>query len=162
MPALLFLLLPILELVVFIQVGARIGVLWVLFFIFISAVAGFSVLRNYSALSVLQAQKKMAQGQLPFQAIGQGIWLALAGLLLIIPGFITSFLGVLLLLPFTRKALGGFLFKQFVAKQGQVHPHTHTMKDVDDVVIVEKYRVTSVRKSSSNGQVIEGEFREDN
>lgn len=159
MPLLLFLLLPIVELVLFIQVGARIGVLWTLFFIFASTVAGLSIIRNHSALSVLQAQKKMAQGQLPIQEIGQSIWVALAGLLLIVPGYITSTLGVLLLLPFTRRIIGALFFKGF-AKQGFVHRTTVGEKDVQDVFVVEEYRITHGGGRTETRHTIEGEFEE--
>lgn len=158
-PLFLFLLLPILELVIFIQVGARIGVLWVLFFIFASAVVGMSIIRNHSAMSVIQAQKRMAQGQLPVQEIGQGIWLALAGVLLMLPGFITSTLGLLLLIPITRKTLGAWLFKGF-ASRGFVHTTVRNEKDVQDVVVVEEYRIARGDGRTETRHTIEGEFEE--
>ena len=156
MPFLFFLLLPLLELVVFIQVGARLGVLAVLAFIFLSGLIGVVVLRNYSVFAVIQAQRKIMRGQLPYQELGQSIWLAFAGLLFIIPGFISSTCAVLLLLPITRRFLGRWLQTKTAFQHSVVHP---PIKEVDDVVVVEKYRITTLKQSDEGGQVIEGEFK---
>lgn len=159
MPLFLLLLFPVLELIVFIQVGARIGVLWTLIFIFASAVLGMSIIRNHSALSLLQVQKRIAQGQLPLQEVGQGIWMALAGVLLVLPGFISSALGALLLLPFTRKILSAQLLKRF-ANKGFVYTNVRQEKDVEDVVVVEEYRITRGDGRTETRHTIEGEFEE--
>lgn len=158
MPFLLFILFPIFELVVFIQIGARFGVLFVLGFILLSAIVGMSVLRNYSILNVIQMQKSMAQGRLPLESIGSGLWLALAGLLLVLPGFITSALGVLLLLPFTRTLLTQRLLKK---ASFQAHSMSANIKDVDDVVVVEEYRIVGKQGDMHTRHTIEGEFRQD-
>lgn len=145
MPLLLLLLFPALELVLFIQVGARIGALWVLVLIFASAALGLSLIRNYSVFNVAQLRQQLARGYVQPQQMSAGLWIAAAGILLVIPGFISSAFGLLLLLPVTRTLLGRWLSKRVLMMQA-----SHHVKDVEDVVIVEKHRI------------IEGEFREEN
>ena len=148
MPLLLLLLFPAFELVIFIQVGARIGALWVLVLIFASMALGLSIIRHHSVLNVNELRKQMAQGYVEAQQLSQSLWMSLAGLLLIVPGFLSSFLGLLLLLPVTRAWAGRWLNKRRVVMQAHRSMASH-VKDVEEVVIVEKHRI------------IEGEFREE-
>lgn len=98
MPALfIFVLLPLIEIGLFIAVGAQIGVLATLGLIVLSALLGASILRGQQA----QAQSMM-QGGLrvaPGTFLAQGAFRVLAGLLLLLPGFLTDALGLLLLIP---------------------------------------------------------------
>lgn len=159
MPFFLFILLPILELVVFIQVGAKIGVLWVLALIFLSSMLGFALLRNLGTYAFIQMQERLRRGELPMQELGQGLWLALAAMLLIIPGFITSITGLLLMIPVTRKALAVLFVRVFKFKMNSYSPAGE--KEVDGAVIVEEYRIRQSDGQPRTRHTIEGEFKED-
>ena len=159
MPFFLFILLPILELVVFIQVGAKIGVLWVLALIFLSSMLGFALLRNLGTYSFIQMQERLRRGELPMQELGQSLWLAMASMLLIIPGFITSITGLLLMIPVTRKALAVLFARVFKLKMN-AYPKSGE-KEVDGVVIVEEYRIRQDDGQPRTRHTIEGEFKED-
>ncbi|WP_068298802.1 FxsA family protein [Pararhodobacter sp. CCB-MM2] len=98
MPALLiFVLLPLIEIALFIAVGGQIGVAATLALILLSAMAGASVLRGQQAraVAVMQGGLRMQPGTF----LAEGAFRMTAGLLLILPGFLTDALGLALLVP---------------------------------------------------------------
>ena len=94
--------LVLLELTVMIEVGSVIGALPTVGLLVLTAVLGSSLVRSKTLFS---AQQKMQQGEMPGREVMGGMLLALAGLLLIIPGFVTDFFGILLLQPWLRNKL---------------------------------------------------------
>lgn len=102
---LLFLLFPAIELAVLIKVGSLIGVLPTLLLIVAGSALGILVLRVAGLATAFSARAALARGELPAQEMLQGLLLALGGGLLVLPGFISDVLGLLLLLPVTRRAL---------------------------------------------------------
>lgn len=99
------LLLPVLELVLLIKVGAVIGAWNVIGLLILFAFAGFSVIRYIGISVALSMRQKMAVGIMPAEDMMNNIVIILGGILLIVPGFITDFSGLLLLIPFTRHLL---------------------------------------------------------
>ena len=98
--------LPFMELVVFIAVANSIGFLWALTLVVATSMAGAMVLRHAGGSHI--ARMRVAVGTNNFtslQADGPGTLTLLAGILLLIPGFITDVLGLLLLLAPLRRAL---------------------------------------------------------
>ncbi|WP_182087202.1 FxsA family protein [Aureimonas sp. ME7] len=94
--------LPLLEIGVFIWVGGRIGVGWTLLLVVASVVLG-AVLLKRQTLSTLQAARAQARaGRVPEREIVHGAMIGLAGILLILPGFLTDIAGLLLFLPPVR------------------------------------------------------------
>ncbi|MEH6449474.1 MAG: FxsA family protein [Oleispira sp.] len=106
MPLLLiFIVIPLIELAVILKVNGFIGIGWTLGLIIITAFVGVRLLKQQGISTLLRANQKMQQGQIPAQELAEGFLLALAGALLLTPGFVTDAFGFILLVPFTRKAL---------------------------------------------------------
>lgn len=106
MPLLIiFIIIPLIELAVILKVNSFIGLGWTLGLIILTAVVGVKLLRQQGISTLLRANQKMQQGQMPAQELAEGFLLALAGALLLTPGFVTDALGFILLVPASRKAL---------------------------------------------------------
>lgn len=99
---LLFLLFPVIELAVLIKVGSMIGVLTTLLLIVLSAIVGAGLLRFAGVATALRARERLARGELPDREMLEGLMVAIGGLLLMLPGFISDAVGLLCLLPLTR------------------------------------------------------------
>lgn len=97
-----FLLLPLLEIAGFVVVGSRIGALATVGLVIASAVLGALLLRIQGIGALQRAQIQVQAGGAPDREIVHGAMIVLAGLLLIIPGFITDIIGLLLFLPPVR------------------------------------------------------------
>jgi len=98
--------LPFMELAVFIAVAGAIGLLWALSLLLATSVAGALVLRHAGGNHIARVRIAMGQGNVTaLQADSAGSLTLLAGILLLIPGFITDLLGLLLLLAPLRRAL---------------------------------------------------------
>lgn len=100
---LLFLLFPVLELFVFVKVAGSIGFFPALLLIILGSMFGVFVLRVAGLATALRARESLNRGELPAQTMLEGLMLALAGGLLILPGFISDVVGLVLLLPFSRR-----------------------------------------------------------
>lgn len=96
-------LLPLLEIYVFVRIGADIGALTVVVLTVATAAAGIALVRAQGLGTLRQAQREIDRGHPPVIHMMHGAMLALAGLLLLIPGFLTDALGGLLLLPPLRR-----------------------------------------------------------
>ena len=102
-------LVPIIEIYLFIKIGSQIGAFSTIFLIFLTAVVGI-VYARYEGLNTLRSGfTQLVKNELPAYEIISGAAIAFSALLLIIPGFATDALGFLILFPITRK----FLFKKF-------------------------------------------------
>jgi UPF0716 protein FxsA len=101
----IFIIIPLIELAVILKVNSFIGIGWTLGLIIITAFVGVKLLRQQGIGTLLRANQKMQQGQMPAQELAEGFLLALAGALLLTPGFVTDAVGFTLLVPATRKAL---------------------------------------------------------
>ena len=98
--------LPVLELVVFVTIAQAIGFLWAMMLIAATSMAGALVLRHAGGNHIARIRVAMGNGGFSaLQADSVGTLTLLAGILLLIPGFITDVLGVLLLLAPLRRAL---------------------------------------------------------
>lgn len=102
---LLLLLLPVAELAVLIQVGSEIGVFAVLGLLLLGGVLGLQVLGRQGFANLGSARRSLDSGTDPGQELLEGLLRALAGVLLLIPGFLTDLVALPLLLPWTRRAL---------------------------------------------------------
>ncbi len=105
--ALLFIVMPIVEMVVLIKVGGVIGVLPTVLAVVLTAMLGLSLLRAQGLSTVLRAQQKMQTGELPVKEMVEGICLAVGGALLLTPGFVTDAIGFACLIPGLRQILIG-------------------------------------------------------
>ena len=100
---LLIILIPIMEIYLFIKIGSQIGAFNTISLIFITAIIGVVYVR-YEGLNTLKSGfTQMMNNELPAYEIISGATLAFAALLLIIPGFATDVIGFLLVIPYSRK-----------------------------------------------------------
>lgn len=100
---LLFIALPLIEIALFIWVGSAIGVGFTLLLILLSAFLGVAILRGQQAraLSMMQSGLRIDPGTF----LAQGAFRAVAGILLILPGFLTDSIGLLLMIPGLQRAI---------------------------------------------------------
>lgn len=105
----LFILVPIIEIALFVQVGGVLGLWPTLFLVLLTAVVGASLVRSQGIATLMSVQDRLNQGELPAQQIVEGVMLAVAGVLLLTPGFMTDTLGLVVLLPGPRAALAKYL-----------------------------------------------------
>lgn len=102
---LLFLIFPVLELYVFFKVSSSIGFFPALLLIFAGSALGVLVLRVAGLATALRARESLQRGELPAEDMFHGLMMALGGGLLLIPGFISDVVGLVMLLPFVRRML---------------------------------------------------------
>ncbi|QFU21257.1 FxsA family protein [Shewanella eurypsychrophilus] len=112
----IFVLVPVIELNVLISVGESLGSWTTVGLVFFTAIVGVSLVRSQGISTLMQVQQKLSRGEAPGQEIVEGMMLAVAGLLLLIPGFVTDFIGLILLTPFTRIPVAGLLYKRMQVK----------------------------------------------
>ena len=106
-------LVPIIEIYLFIKIGSQIGAFTTISLIFITAVIGI-IYARYEGLNTLKSGfSQLVKNELPAYEIISGAAIAFAALLLIIPGFATDVLGFLLILPLTRKIIFGKFVDKF-------------------------------------------------
>ena len=107
----IFIGIPALEIFLLIKIGGQIGALNTVALIFLTAVIGiyFAKLQGIQALK--SGMVNLYRNKIPIYEIMSGASIALAALLLIVPGFFTDLVGFLFLIPFTRKILFKFTFK---------------------------------------------------
>ncbi|WP_373767607.1 FxsA family protein [Glaesserella sp.] len=104
------------EISLLVSVGSAIGVLpLILCMIAISAV-GLWLVKLRGLMTVMQIRSDLAQGKIPTQAVTSSIFFAIAGVLLIIPGFLSDILALLLLLPISRQLLQALFMKLFASR----------------------------------------------
>ncbi len=90
---LLFILIPIIEISIFITVGSNIGTLNTIAIILFTALIGIFLIRKRGLSLLFNARKSMAEGMMPTEEIKGGVFLLISGLLLITPGFFTDCVG---------------------------------------------------------------------
>ena len=118
---LLIILIPILEIYLFIKIGSQIGAFTTISLIFFTAIIGVFYAR-YEGLNTLKSGvSQLYKNQMPLFELMSGAALAVAAVLLILPGFATDILGFLIIFPLTRK----LIFKLVTKKE----------KDKDEVYI---------------------------
>lgn len=102
----LFVLIPILEIALIIQVGERLGLLSTLFLLIAASVFG-AVLAKREGLEVWgRLRRALDEGRMPSDEVADGFLVLLGAALLLTPGFLTDALGFLLLMPVTRSPIG--------------------------------------------------------
>ncbi|NLQ18917.1 FxsA family protein [Marinomonas sp. M1K-6] len=143
---LLFILVPIVEMTVLIQVGSKIGSLATVGLVFLTAIVGVALIRKQGLATSLKAQEKMGRGELPAAEVAEGVMLMFAGLCLLIPGFVTDAMGALLLVPPLRKLFAAGLVVKFVSSM---------------MARGSQWRGGPRRPSDREGDIIEGEFVDD-
>ncbi|MDT8375448.1 MAG: FxsA family protein [Mariprofundaceae bacterium] len=113
----LFILLPLAELYLLIEVGAGIGGFSTIALCLLTAALGGILVRHQGMRTLVQAKELMDRGQPPAEQMLHGMMIAISGVLLFIPGFITDIIGFLLLVPPVRNRLGQRLISAQLSNQ---------------------------------------------
>ena len=108
---LLFIGLPAVEIFLLIKIGGKVGALNTVALIFLTAIIGIYFAKLQGNQTLKSGMVNLYQNKMPIYEIMSGASIAIAALLLIIPGFFTDLLGFLLLIPFTRKIFFRLAFK---------------------------------------------------
>jgi UPF0716 protein FxsA len=143
----LFLTIPLIEIYLLIQVGEVIGAGWTIFLVVGTAVIGAALLRLQGLATLYDAQRKMAQGELPATALIEGVMLLLSGALLLTPGFFTDTLGFLVLIPPLRRKLARFILSRGVMMGASGFSSQHWQQS------------TRHQHRDHSGKTIEGDYK---
>ena len=108
---LIFICIPAMEIYFMIKVGAEVGALNTIGLVFLTAIIGVYFAKLQGIQTLKSGMLNLYQNKIPLYEVMSGASIALAALLLIVPGFLTDFIGFLLLIPFTRKILFRFTIK---------------------------------------------------
>lgn len=123
----LFIVIPVLEIITFIQVGQFIGTFWTLTFALVTAVLGGAIVKQQGAQTLTRIRNALGNQALPLGALFDGICLAIAGALLITPGFVTDAIGSALLVPSVRRMIAVFIKKNNII----IEQHTSDTSNTD-------------------------------
>ena len=104
---------PLIEIYLMIKIGGFIGAFNTIFLIFFTAVTGIYFARLAGLSTLKSGISQIVKNENPIYEIISGAALAFAALLLIIPGFLTDFIGFLLIIPFTRKIIIKLISSKF-------------------------------------------------
>jgi UPF0716 protein FxsA len=113
---LLFIVVPIAELFVIIQVGGAIGVLPTIALLIADSIIGSLLMRSQGRLAWQRFQAALTEGRMPHREVADGALVIFGGALLLTPGFISDVLGVILLLPPTRALVRGLLTRRLLPR----------------------------------------------
>ena len=115
----IFLALPALEIYLFVVVGGWIGPVPTIGLTFAAAVIGLAVIRAQAPRTIGRVQDSLKRGEAPVGDMLDGVALFVAGALLIMPGFFTDMIGLLLLVPWVRRTLGFALLARALVVRGK-------------------------------------------
>ena len=112
---LLFIIVPVVELMVLLKVGSLIGALPTIALLLFMAAAGIYIVKRQGFSTLMRAQQRMQSGEVPAKELMEGFMLALGGVLLLIPGFISDVIALFFILPFIlpfiRRPLVSYLLR---------------------------------------------------
>ena len=110
-------LIPIVEIYLFIKIGSQLGAFSTIFLVFFTAVVGVYYARYEGINTIRSGMTQIIKNQIPAHELISGAAIAFAAVLLIIPGFATDLVGFLLIIPITRRLILGRLNRKFENKE---------------------------------------------
>ena len=129
-------LVPIVEIYLFIKIGSQIGALSTILLIFLTAITGILYARYEGLNSLRSGFSQLIKNEIPAYEMISSAAIAFAAFLLIIPGFATDLVGFLMIFPFTRKLLFKKIAKKFeennLKKKDFIEGEFEDIKDNDD------------------------------
>jgi len=134
---LLLVLLPLVEVAVFAQVGGKFGAMTAVMMTLFTAFLGVFLIKTQGFRTLSLVREQIAQGEMPAQTVLSGLMVFICGALLLIPGFVTDTIALIGLLPFVRNGLASAILQRGIIIQSGVQP----------------------RSRDEKGQVIEGQYR---
>ena len=111
---LIFIVLPIIEISLFIQFGDALGTVNTILLIFLTAGIGVYLVRQQGFNTLRKMQKEIQNQELPVRSLFDGFLILISGILLLIPGFFTDAIGFMGLIPITRFFIGKTLINLFI------------------------------------------------
>lgn len=108
---LLILIVPALEIGLFVWAGGYIGPWWLIFLIILTGVVGAWLAKQQGLDTINKARQSMAMGYAPQEEIFDGLCVIIGGVLLLTPGFVTDSVGLILLIPYTRRPIKQWMKK---------------------------------------------------
>jgi UPF0716 protein FxsA len=117
----LFILLPLVELAILIQVGQWIGVLWTLALVVATGFLGAALARRHGVRAWIAIRDELRAGRMPAAALADGLLILIGGIVLLTPGLLTDLFGFAMLIPASRNALKKALSRRFeqAAQRGE-------------------------------------------
>jgi UPF0716 protein FxsA len=112
----IFIVVPIAELAVIIQVGEQIGVWWTIAILIADSIIGSLLMRSQGRAAWRRFNETLQAGRAPAREIFDGVLVIFGGALLLTPGFITDIFGIVFLLPPTRAVVRAILVKRFASR----------------------------------------------
>ena len=122
-----FTLIPLVEIYLLIKLGQNFGAITSILLVIFTGILGAYLARMEGLRTLFRIQETMREGRMPGEELLDALLIAIAGLVLITPGFITDVVGFLLLFPFTRMLAKNWLKERMRVKS--------TFRDDDDVII---------------------------
>jgi UPF0716 protein FxsA len=114
---LLFIVVPIAEIYVIIQVGQAIGVLWTILLLIADSIIGARLLSWQGRRAWQRFQEALAQGRVPHREVMDGVLIIVGGAFLLAPGFITDVIGLMLLIPPSRALVRRVLARAIISRR---------------------------------------------
>lgn len=153
---LLFIVMPIMEIFLLIQVSHAIGGITTILIVIGTAILGTAMLKRQGMATLAKAQNRMQSGEMPAQQLLEGLLLVIGGVLLLTPGFVTDFFGFLCLIPPTREYLANQLARRSV---GNLGVFVGTGPGVGRRG-AQRPSPGSQGKAGQDGDIIDGDYRE--
>ncbi len=120
----LFILIPTLEIIILMLSGSYIGIGWTVSLMFLTGIFGFFFAKRQGIQTLRRAQEQLNRGMMPGEELFNGICILIGAFLLLLPGFISDLVGLILLIPFTRKwakpLMTALLWKVMRRSQGTI------------------------------------------
>ena len=136
---LLFIVIPIVEIVLFIKIGSLLGLWLTILVVVLTAIVGTNLVKSQGLNAIKQVQSSFLQGQDIARSLINGTLILIAGVLLLTPGFFTDFIGITFLIPVTRKMWISYGIKHFPGfvfinsnNNSKNNPHFKEKNDVID------------------------------
>ena len=125
---------PLIEIYLFIKIGSQIGAFNTISLILVTAIIGVGYARYEGFNTLKSGMSQLMKNEIPIYEIVSGAALAFASLLLILPGFATDFLGILLIFPYTRKLFLKRFSKKYSKNQSSAKKNfiEGEFEDIDD------------------------------
>ncbi len=144
------------EISAFIFVGGEIGVLLTIIGVFVTAIAGLSLLKSQGRAVMVNLQEQVRRGEAPLKSVADSLSLLLGGILMLIPGYVTDAIGLMLFLPGIRTVTGFSLMAmlqknarfQHFANQNTAAHQTHKHQPADDDIIEGEYEEKPAKPGS--------------
>ena len=128
----IFIILPIIEISIFIQVGGIVGTFNTILIIFLTAAVGVYCVRQQGFRTFQKITVELQNQQIPVQGMFDGLVIFISGILLVTPGFLTDIMGFLGLIPQTRVFLLGIIKNLFLQRYSNANKQYK--KDMDEAI----------------------------